>query len=147
MSEVFRKALDYVKDKSSSSELKKALLEIDFPEFRDGEHVINFYINSNPPLLGRRFDKPMIELSPEMVRHIIRVGHLHGYLVNRVGEEFYYLRDGEVVAVIGKRSYAVSEPRLFEEISREIYGLGKRIIEIDKPVGWLKSLRLLFSRS
>ncbi|MEN2974798.1 MAG: hypothetical protein ABDH32_04370 [Candidatus Caldarchaeales archaeon] len=146
MSKVFRRALKYVKDEISSSESGKALLEIEFPEFSEGEFVINFYVDSNPLLLGRKFPESKIDLSPDNIRHIIRIGHLHGCVVNRVGEEFYYQRDGEVVAIIGKRFYAASEPNLFEEISREIYGLGRRI-ELDRPVGWLKAFKLLLSRS
>lgn len=123
------------------------MLEIDFPEFSGGEFSVNLCINSNPPLLGRKFDEAKLDLTPENVRHIFRLGHLHGYLVTRVGEEFYYLRDGEVVAVISRRFYAASEPSLFEEIGREIYGLGRRRMEIDRPVGWLRALKILFSKS
>ncbi|MEM1583796.1 MAG: hypothetical protein QXF28_02860 [Nitrososphaerota archaeon] len=145
MSEVFRKAYEYVKNELLSNPSRKPLLMLEFPEFREGDYVINLYVDSNPPLLGRRFEEKPLQLSPENVRHIIRIGSLHGCTVHRVGEEFYYLRNGEIIAVIGTDHYAASEPRLFEEISREIYGIGSRMIEVDKPVGWLKALRILFS--
>lgn len=147
MSEVFKKAYEYVKNEISSNPLKKPLLMLEFPEFREGDYIINLYIDYNPPLLGRRFENKILELSPQNVRHIIRIGSLHGYTVHRVGEEFYYLRDGVTIAVIGRDLYAASEPALFEEISREIYNIGsKRIIDVDKPLGWLKALKILFSR-
>jgi len=147
MSKVFKKAYEYVKNELSSNPLKKPQLILEFPEFREGDHIINLYIDSNPPLLGRRFEKKILELSPQNVRHIIKIGTLHGYTVHRVGEEFYYLRDGVTTAVIGRDYYAASEPQLFEEISREIFGIGsKRMIEVDKPVGWLKALKIIFSR-
>lgn len=145
MSEIFRKAYEYVKNQLSSNPSKKPLLMLEFPEFREGDHVVNFYIESNPPLLGRRFEEKILQFSPENVRHVIRVGSLHGYTVHRVGEEFYYLRDGVTVAVVGTDHYAASEPKLFEEISREIYGIGSRTIEVDRPVGWLKTFKKLFS--
>lgn len=145
MSEVFRKAYNYVRSELSTDVVKKTLLSLEFPEFREGEYVVNLFIDSNPPLLGRRFENKILELSPQNIRHIIRVGSLHGYIVHRVGEEFYYLRDGTTVAIIGRDYYAASEPELFEEISREIYGIGsKRMIEVDKPVGWLKAFKLVF---
>ncbi len=145
MSEVFRKAYNYVKNELSSNAVKKMLLSLEFPEFREGEYVVNLFIDSNPLLLGRRFESKILELSPQNIRHIIRVGTLHGCTVHRVGEEFYYLRDDTTVAIIGRDYYAASEPELFEEISREIYGIGsRRMIEVDKPVGWLKAFKIVF---
>ncbi len=145
MSEVFRKAYNYVRSELSTDDVKKTLLSLEFPEFREGEYVVNLFIDSNPPLLGRRFENKILELSPQNIRHIIRVGSLHGYIVHRVGEEFYYLRDDTTVAIIGRDYYATSEPELFEEISREIYGIGSRgMIEVDKPVGWLKAFKMIF---
>lgn len=145
MSEVFKKAYEHVKNQLSSNPSRKPLLMLEFPEFREGDYVINLYIDSDPPLFGRRFEEKTLQLSPENVRHIVRIGSLHGCTVHRVGEEFYYLRDGVTIAVIGPDYYAASEQKLFEEISREIYGSGPRIIVVDRPVGWLKVFKMLFS--
>ncbi|MCF8885518.1 MAG: hypothetical protein QXK95_05625 [Nitrososphaerota archaeon] len=144
MSKVFEKALEYVKNEISSNKSKKTLLQIEFPEFRDGDFIVNLYIDGDPPLLGRVLDRDIIEFTPKIVRHIFRFGLLHGCTIHRIGQEFYYVRDGKIVAVIGRRHYAASEPKLFEEISREIYGIGgERIIDIDKPLGWSKALKMI----
>lgn len=147
MAEAFRKALDYLKNEAENP-AKRAMLQLRFPEFRDRGYVVNFFVDSDPPLLGMRFDEPRLQLTPKLLRHVTRIGLLHGFTVHRVGEEIYYLRDGKVMAMLSKQAYATADPKLFEEVGREVYGVGgEKRIEDDKPVGWLKALKLIFSRS
>jgi len=144
MASVFRKALEYL-EKASDNPRKLPSLILDFPEIREGDYIINLYLGSNPPLLGTKFPEPKIDFSPPVLRQIMRIGFLHGLSVHRVGEDIYYLREGEVVAVLRRDLYAASEPSLYEEIGREIYGLGGRPeMEFDRPLSWGTVLKLGF---
>ena len=143
MSGVFKKALKLLEE-LGAEELRKKSLTGGFPELREGEYIVNFVLDSRPPLLGMRDEKLRFEFTPSNIRHVMRFANMRGLTFHRVGADIYLMRGEEVVAWIRDGAFAASEPRLFEEIGREVFGLGGgRRMRFDKPVSWLDVPRLL----
>lgn len=143
MSEVFEKALNMLKE-LGVEELRRRIISESLPELRKDDYLVNLFIDSTPPLIGMRSEKLKLELTPSSIRHIMRFANLRGLSFHRVGADIYLLRDDDVVAWIRDGMYAASEAKLFEEIGRDIFGLGEgRRLRFDKPVSWLDVPRLL----
>ena len=141
MSEVFRRALKILEEGREG--LAAKLVSGKMPELSDGRFHVNVFVDSEPPMLGMRSPDLKLELSPPNLRHIMRLANIHGLIVHRVGKEFYFLRDDRPVAWIRDGMFAASEPELFEEIGREIYGLGERRLRYDKEITWLDVFKLI----
>jgi len=143
LSEVFEKALKMLEE-IGAEELRGKIISHSLPELREGDYIVNLFVDSSPPLLGMRSEKLKLELTPASIRHIMRFANIRGLNFHRVGTDVYLLREDAVVAWIRDGMYAASEAKLFEEIGREIYGLGEgRRLRFDKPVSWLDIPRLL----
>ncbi len=141
MSEVFRRALRIL-DEEGREELTARLASGEIPELSDGRFKINVFVDSDPPMLGMRSPDLKFELTPSNLRHVMRLANIHGLTAHRVGKDIYFLREGRAVAWIRDGMFAASEPELFEEIGREVYGLGERRLRYDKEISWLDVFRL-----
>lgn len=123
METAFTKAAEWVKREAAAGKTL-ALLQSSMPEFRDGSLTVNRLLSLEPLLLGYFDSKLRIDIDPDIVRVVSKVGKWHGLEAVTVPPDVHLVREERVVAVVRSDGFASSDPKVFEDVAREVYGIG-----------------------
>ena len=145
MATAFTKAAEWVKKETTAGK-HLALLQSSMPEFRDGPFTVNRLVSVDPLLLGYFDSKLKLNIDGDLVRTVAKVGKWHGVEAVTAPPDVHLVKGDSVVAVIRQDGFASSDPKLFEDIAKEIYGIGGRPTRgVGVKDRWLDSIALLVS--
>ncbi|MCS7142714.1 MAG: hypothetical protein NZ920_02820 [Aigarchaeota archaeon] len=136
----FESALKWYKEQVSAGK-PFSIIQSSTPEFRDGTFTVNRIFQSDPLLLGYFDQRLKLTIDEGLERAASKVAKLHEAVVVRVTPDLHFLREGKLVAVLRSNGFAAADRMLFEDIARELYGIGGSPMR-DQPVKdrWSDSL-------
>lgn len=123
MAELFEKALQHVEEQKK----KKAPLSViqeKFPEFKDGDFVINRVYDVDPPMIGLLSQRNLLAFDEKTLEKLRKFVAGKGFLDVRSGQTIYLQKDGKNVGLLRENSFAATDQWVFEDLAREIYGIG-----------------------
>lgn len=122
LSKAFIKAQEYIREQLRKG-VPRVTIQERMPEFEADSFVVNRAYFIGKPIIGMarnmnvKFDKNFIAL----VRKFAKFRNLD---VEVIGGGIFLKRGKEVVAWLREDFFGADEPTLFEELGREVYGLG-----------------------
>lgn len=124
MSQAHRAAIEYVL-KQKGSGVPEMVIQMDFPEFKQGEFVVNRVYRFDPVLVGMYVTaKKLIEFDHHTNARISSYCKSKGLKLHLSGVDLF-LEDQRArrIAWLRDNFFGASIPEIFEDIGRQIYSL------------------------
>ena len=146
MSEVFKKALNYVEEQKRKG-VPDSVIQERLPQFKEGGFTVNKYLPSNPVLLGMEAPTIKFEINRENIRLVEKFAKRRGLTTKTVEEGVQLINDnGEVVGLVKHNMFLASSPRLFEEIGKVLYRISPDLkSELELMEGWEAAIARLLA--
>lgn len=126
MAEAFKEALKWV-EAMKAANMPYVIIQDRLPEFKQGDFVVNRAYELDPPLLGMLAPKQLIHFDKPTLNRIRSFARERGLKVVPSGLNVYLKdREGRTVGWLRLNYWGATSPELFEEIGREIYGIGTK---------------------
>lgn len=123
MAEAYRKAIEFVLTKINAG-IDHFQIQLDFPEFKQGQFRINRVYGFDPPLIGMYSPKvPLIKLDKHSLSKILDFAKRHRYKFKVSGVDIFLEEKSRRVAWLRENFFGATFPELFEAIGTEIYNL------------------------